>query len=390
MVLGNPLQKCKGVAFVGVGDTDYGKLRREQDQLTEPRNAYSMGVSVARDAIRDANLTPEEIDGVLLVRDIPNYEEFCCKLGIKAPRLVNKLEGAGRQSGAAVQYAAMAIMTGIAETVLIVYSNNGRSVGDTYGGRGGPSNPFDLGRPHGMTSPGAQVGMMFNRYAYEFGIDKDDLSLLAISNHYHGSLNPKAVFRNEITREEYLASRYIAEPLHVHDYCLVNDGAVALIMTSLEKAATLGRPVVELLSSSMRGVNGPFYAKEDFFYNELQAVAKEVYAGAGVDREEVQLLQLYDNFTPTILFALEGLGYCGRGEAIDYLKANGSQVGSSKRPINTSGSHTCESYMQGFNLHAEMVRQLRGECGARQADDCRIAQYVIPAPIITSHILARR
>jgi hypothetical protein len=83
MVLGNPLQKCKGVAFVGVGDTDYGKLRREQDQLTEPRNAYSMGVSVARDAIRDANLTPEEIDGVLLVRDIRTTRSSAVSWGSK-------------------------------------------------------------------------------------------------------------------------------------------------------------------------------------------------------------------------------------------------------------------------------------------------------------------
>jgi acetyl-CoA acetyltransferase len=389
-MLGNPKQKSGGVAIVGIADTDYGKLFKEQKSLTEPRNAYSLGVGVAREAIADAGLTVKDIDGVLLVRDTTNYEQFCYMLGVSKPRIVNILEGAGRQSGAVLQYAAMAILTGMAETVLITYSNNGKSLGATYGGTPGASGHFDYGRVHGMTSPGAQVGMTFNRYAYEFGLDRKDLSMLAISNHYNATLNPKAVFQKELTPEEYFASRYVAEPLHVHDYCLINDGAVAIVMTSIEKARTLKKPVVELAASSCRGAMSPYFAKEDFFYKELREVAGDVFETAKMTPKDIDCVQVYDNFTPTILYGLEGFGFCERGKAFEYLKENGSKVGQSKCPVNTSGTHTCESYMQGFNLIAECVRQCRHECGPRQVKDCENALYILPAAIITGHIFARR
>ncbi|MCP8615249.1 thiolase family protein [Salirhabdus salicampi] len=377
----------QGVAVVGVGDTDYGRLYRERD-LEYPRDPYDLALQAFKSSLDDSGLSKDEIDGVICVRDVSSYETFCTKAGIKHPRLVNYLLPEGRQSGLALQYAAMAVSSGMANNVLIIYSNVGRSAGVNYGSSGDGADPFGL--VHGMTSPGAHVASMFERYMYEYNVTPESLANVAISNRYHASMNPNAVFKEPLTVDDYMNSRYIAEPLHLYDYCLINDGAVAIIVSSVEKAKSLQKPVVELLSTSTCGDMGPTYAKEDFFYSALQKASDDVYSLAGVSQEDIDCLQIYDNFTPVVFFGLEGIGFCGKGEAPDYLKQYGSMVGKSSCPINTSGSHTSETYMQGFNLHVEAVRQLRHECGERQVKDCELVQYVCPSPIVSSHILARR
>lgn len=375
-----------GTAVAGVGDVDYGRLYRDR-RPNPPRDAYALAVEAFKNALDDCGMKKEEIDGVLCVRDVGNYEYCCYRLGLERPRLVNMLEGAGRMSGVALQYAAMAVKSGMCENVLIIYGNNGRSVGDNYGSEGDASDPY--GFIHGMTSPGAQVSAMFARYRHLYGISEEQLGKVAISNRYHASLNPKAVMRTPITMDEYLNVRYIAQPLRLYDYCLINDGAVAIIVTSVERARDLKKPVVEILSSSVCGDMGPSYLKEDFFFEGTRKVAADVYGAAGIAPKDVGCLQLYDNFTPTMLFELEGLGFCERGGAGAYIDNVGITLGS-PCPVNTSGGHTSESYMQGFGHHVEAVRQARGECGDRQVPDCAIAQFVISAPIISSHIFARR
>lgn len=380
-------EKLRGVAVAGVGELDYGALYREKN-LASPRDPYEMGAQVFSLALEDAGLKKDDIDGVLCVRDIKRYEYFCYKVGIDKPRLVNVLESSGRQSGVALQYAAMAIATGMCETCLVVYSNIGRSSRYNYGGTGDGGDPYGI--MHGMTSPGAQVASMYARYRHEFGVGEEYLGKLAANNRYHASLNPGSVFTTPFTLGEYMNARYITEPLRLLDYCMINDGAVAIILTTVERAKDLKKPVVEIIGTSACGDMASSYLKEDFFYNALRKVSRDMYAQAGVTAEDADNLQIYDNFTPTILFSLEGLGLCERGGAGDYIDKNGLTVGSSKRPVNTCGGHTSQSYMQGFNHQVECVRQLRGECGARQVPDSRISLYVCAAPIVTGHIFARR
>jgi acetyl-CoA acetyltransferase len=131
-----------------------------------------------------------------------------------------------------------------------------------------------------------------------------------------------------------------------------------------------------------------YYTSDDFFYAACQDVADRLYPAAGLEPKDVQCAQIYDNFTPTILFSLEGFGFCPRGEAWQWVKDGRIELGG-ELPINTSGGHTAESYMQGWALHVEAVRQLRGEAGPRQVPDCQIAQYICASPIVTSHILRR-
>ncbi|MDR1205767.1 MAG: thiolase family protein [Peptococcaceae bacterium] len=375
-----------GVAAVGVGDMDFGTLYQKRD-LPGPRDPYELAAEAFKNALDDAGLKKEDIDGVLCVRDIKKYEYFCYKVGIEKPRLVNGLESSGRQSGIALQYAAMAIAAGMAHTVAVVYSNNGRTAAFNYGGDGDGGDPFGI--LHGMTSPGAQVAAMFNRYCHEFGATEQSLAKLAVSNRYHASLHSHSVMKKLFTEEEYLQTRYITEPLRLFDYCLINDGAVCIILTTVERAKDLRKPVVEMIATSACGDMASSYMKEDFFYKGLRMVSQDLCAAAGVKAGDMDCVQIYDNFTATMMFTMEGIGLCDRGGAGEYIDKVGITLGKSPCPINTS-NHTSETYMQGFNHQAECIRQLRGECGERQIPDSKLAMYICSAPIISGHIFAKR
>ncbi|GAA1997504.1 thiolase C-terminal domain-containing protein [Microbacterium ulmi] len=375
----------EGIAVVGVGDVDYGRLYREY-KTGAVRDRYDLAIEAVLDALDDAGATRDDIDGVICVRDV-GYERLCAELGIERPDFANHLEGDGRQSGMALHYAAMAIHSGLAECVLIAYANVGRSAGANYGSNGDGADAYGL--PHGMTSPGAQVASMYARYSYEFGEDPDRLGKLAVSARRHSSLNPRAVLSTPLTLEDYHETRFITEPLRLNDYALINDGAVAILVTTEERARAMRKPPVRIAAASSGADMSATYAKTDFYYGAARAVAERLSRRTDISPADVKTLQVYDNFSPTILFSLEGFGFCGRGEAGAYIDDVGITLGRSIRPLNTSGGHTAEGYLQGFNQLVEAVRQVRGECGERQVADCDVAQYICVSPLLTSFLFAR-
>jgi acetyl-CoA acetyltransferase len=367
------------VAVAGVGNTPFGALYRDLDP---ERSQYELGAQAFVGALADAGLKKDDVDGVLVSR-IPDYVRMCDVLGIRYPRFVNVTQAGGRMASITLQYAALAIAAGMADVVACIYGNNGRSVGARYGGGEGGGGDNETGisdTAYGMTSPGASVAHMFRRHQHLYGTTEETLGHLAINNRLNAALNPNAVMRTPITMEEYLASRYVAEPLRLLDYCLINDGGVCIILTSAERARSLRRPPVYLHSMAMAGDFDHEYTVDDMYYGSLQMVAKDLFAASDFGREGVGVAQIYDNFTPTILFTLEGLGFCGRGESGAW--ATPERIArDGDLPINTSGGHTSESYMQGWGLLAEAVRQVRGECGERQVANCKNALYACAAPI---------
>ena len=371
------------VCFVGVGDTDYGALYRTRDPK---RNQYTLGVEAFKAALEDAGLKKDEIDGLVLVR-IPSYQLFADMVGLRYLKAANTFRGEGRMSALAGQYAAMLIYGGLCSTVAVVYGNDGRSVGATYGGEGEGSSPYDV--IYGMTSPGAAVAHMWRRYMHQYGAREEHLAAVAISNRRHAGLNPKAVFREPLTLETYLTARHIAAPLRLYDYCLINDGAVALILTGAERARDLRKPPVYLTATATCTDLTFFYTVDDFFRDAVRRCAEAVFAAAGLGHKDIQVCQIYDNFTPTVIFGLEGAGFCKYGEGFEFVQNGRISLGG-ELPVNTSGGHTSESYMQGFGLHAENIRQLRGEAGDRQVPNCQVAMYICPAPICAVHIMTRR
>ncbi|HEY5272366.1 MAG TPA: hypothetical protein VIJ34_03925 [Acidimicrobiales bacterium] len=373
------------VAVVGIGSVNFGEMFRNRDEF---RSAEDLGARALKAALDDAGLEKDAIDGLCLMR-IPSYQQFGTILGMNPGQLrhVTQFEGAGRFCGVTLQNAAMAIASGMAETVACIYGNNGRSAGATYGGGEGglPTAAFEY--VYGMTSPGAAVAMAYSRYMHTYGVPDGALAPLALNNRENAKNNPLAVMRDDLTLETYLGSRFIAEPLRLFDYCLINDGAVVIILTTPERARDLNKPSVLLKAAGASVTLNTTYQVPDNFWASAVDVSDRLWSDSGLRPTDIDVASFYDNFTPTILFSLEAFGYCERGTAWEWVKDGRIETGG-ELPLNTSGGHTSESYMQGWNHIAELVRQIRGE-SVNQVPDCELAHYVCYAPVITSLVFSK-
>lgn len=362
-------------AIVGIGTTRYGSFPET--------DSYGLGAEALNLALEDAGLTTADLDG-LIVNRIPSYERFADMMGIR-PGFCLQTEAPGRFSAVSLMIAAQAIATGAAKTIALVYGNNGRSARVRYGGSDSQWSPW------GMTSPGASHAMMWQRHMHQFGSTHADLAPVAVAFRHHACLNPNAVMHGKpITEQDHREARSICEPLKLLDYCLINDGAVAWIMTSAERARDLRQTPV-LVSGFARQDNFSYGSAppDDFWYPSLRKVSEQVYTRAGVSRDELSGLSIYDNFTPTVIFSLEGMGFCGQGEGGAFVRDGALRLGTGRWPTNTSGGHLSDSYMQGWALIAEAARQLRHECGARQIPNAQSIQYICATNIASSIILRR-
>ncbi|MDO9406715.1 MAG: thiolase family protein [Polaromonas sp.] len=365
------------VAVVGVGTTKWGNMPEH--------DATSLGIWALREAAEDAGIRLQDIDGLICQR-LTDYQKFVQVTNI-TPKLVTATPGAGRMTGGTIQIAVQAILSGMLDTVAVVYGNDGRSAGAKYGGKGDSygTGADQMWFPYGMTSPGAVHSMLFQRHAHLYNSTVEQLGAVSLAFRKHAQLNPEAVMKKPLTMDDYLASRFICEPLRLLDYCLINDGGVALILTAGDRAKDLKqRPVyVRGVAQVSRLAQGEL--PDDFGYAAMQRASKTVHDLAEVGRDDVDALMIYDNFTPIVLFALEGFGYAPRGEGGPFVQSGALELGG-RYPTNTNGGHLSESYMQGWNLQAEAVRQLRGGLGARQVPDTNIVQYLQGGPLCTSII----
>jgi acetyl-CoA acetyltransferase len=369
------------VAVAGVGTTSYGRLP-EYD-------AYDLGLWALTEALADAGLGFGDIDGVIVNR-IPDYQRFCEIAGID-PQFVTITPGHGRFAAICIDMARALVLSGRCRTVALVYGNDGRSAGAAYGGADDSygSGGAALWFPYGMTSPGAFHALMTQRHMHNFGTTPEQLAQVSITFRDHAGRNPNAVMRSPIDLDAYLGARMICEPLRLLDYCLITDGGVALIITSQERARDLARPPVYIRGSALQtSFTDSTFPPDDFWHAALHSATERSMAAAGLGREDMSALMIYDNFTPTVLFSLEGAGYCAPGESGPFVAEGHLSLGR-RYPTNTSGGHLSESYMQGWALNVEAVRQLRGDCGARQAAGATNIHYLAASPVCSSIVYSR-
>ena len=232
------------VAITGIGSTPFGVFPGE--------DAYSLGSAALRPAMREAGVSAADIDGLIVCR-IPDYQRFGELHGFN-PQFALNLPGQGRMAAIALQLACQAIASGAASNVALVYGNDGRTAGMKYGGEGDGygSGGAGLWFPYGMTSPGAVHAMMIRRYEHLYGATAEALAKVAVTCRGHAVLNPGAVMKKAFTTEEYYASKFIAAPLRLFDYCLINDGGIALIVTRADRvdAATVAPVYVAGVSTA--------------------------------------------------------------------------------------------------------------------------------------------
>lgn len=365
------------IAVIGVGNTKYGNFPEIDD--------YGLAAHAFRNAVEDCGIDKNQVDGMLVCR-IPYYARMGEILGLN-PKWTLTLPGHGRMSGMGIIEAAAAIDAGLCHTVALMYANIGRSRRVNYGGDENPGT-WD---PWGFTSPGAAHAMAFRRHMEMYGTTTRQLAEVSVAIRHHASLNPDAVMRRPFSIDDHEAARFIAAPLRLLDYCLINDGAVCLIVTTKERAKDFKKPPVMISGFGARETYSPSSIANfdmDFWYPAISDAGQQAYEMAGITNKDVNALMCYDNFSPTVLFTLEGLGFCGRGESGPWVENGALKIGG-KLPVNTDGGHLSNSYMQGWALNVEAVRQLRGECGARQIPNCEVVQYAQSTPCTRSIIYTR-
>lgn len=366
------------VAVVGVGNTAYGNFPETDD--------YNLGAQAFKRAIDDSGLDKNDIDGLLVCR-VPFYARMAEIIGIN-PRWTITLPGHGRMAGVSIIEAAIALATGRAKYVALIYTNIGRSRRMNYGGDESNS----IWNPFGMTSPGASHAMMFRQHMARYGTTTRQLAEVSVAFRHHAGMNPDAVMKQPITIDDHEAARPIALPLRILDYCLINDGATCMIMTTADRAKDCRKVPVMISGLGAQDCftessSFPNY-DSDFWFDAAQFSSQEAYKMAGIGPSDVDALMCYDNFSPTVLFSLEGAGFCQRGESGAFVEGGALKVGG-RLPTNTDGGHLSNSYMQGWGLNIEAVRQVRGECGERQVKDCDVALFQATTPCTRSIVYTR-
>ena len=348
------------------------------------RTSLSLAVEAYDIALADAGLERKDVDGIIQLSYGYDYDRFLEAVGADV-RYAYQGWSHGRFVAPMLQHAAMAVATGMAKAVAIVHGRRSKAYGQTADhemwrqGLG----PHGESPAYGALGPAFGAAIAAQRYFHLYGGSNEDLAPIAMAFRKHAQLNPIAVRKDPMSREDYLNSRWIIEPLRLFDCCQNNDGGACIIVTSAERARDLRKPPVYI--SGMQGVHagrqlhnltlpGLGVAQQDVFPYRPTREDLYAYEMAGVTQKDIDALITYDAFSPLVLFALERFGFCGPGEAREFVKDGRIELGG-ELPINTGGGLLSEGHMIGWNLFIEAVRQLRHECGPRQVKDAQVIQY---------------
>jgi len=218
----------------------------------------------------------------------------------------------------------------------------------------------------------------------KYGTTSRQLGEIAVTFRKHASLNPIAQMRTPITIEDHQNSKMIADPLHLLDICLVSDAARAFIVTSAERARSLKQPPVYIMGFGQGFVLNDLKARPDLTSTGAITSGQTAFQMAGITREDIDVLWLYDATTYTVIAQLEELGFCKPGEGGPFVE-NGRLAIGGQLPTNTSGGMLSEIYIQGWTGIPEIVRQLRGQCGERQVKDAEIGLVTAEGGIMNAH-----
>lgn len=360
-------------AIVGLGATEFSK--------NSGRTELRLAMEATLQALADAGIDPREVDGFCSysVDKVPEYE-IARLLGAPDIKFFSQIPHGGGAACAPVMHAAMAVATGVAKTVVVYRAMNERSwYRFGSGSYGFASTPifenvnYGWYMPHGLHTPAAWVGMFARRYMHTYGATSEDFGRISVAVRDFAATNPNAFFYGKpITLEEHQASRWICEPLRLLDCCQESDGAVAMIITSVDRARDLKQKPV-IIKGAAQGTSGgqqimtSFYRDDISGLPEMGLVARQLWQQSGLAPSDIQTAVIYDHFTPFVMSQLEEFGFVKRGEAKDFIRS-GQHARGGSLPINTHGGQLGEAYIHGMNGVAEGVRQVRGSAVNQVAD----------------------
>jgi acetyl-CoA acetyltransferase len=363
-------------AIVGVGE--------HPRSMDSGKSTLRMAVEASRAAIDDAGIEPAAIDGILsyaIGLDSCDGHSVAAQLGIQ-PKFQMDTIGGGSATETLVANAIALIEARFCKSVLIFRSMNGRSghrKGSIVADVGGVNEFFHPGSnflaPYGLTTAGQMFGMVANRHMWETGTTEEHLGHVCVSFYEHAQRNPTALLQGKpLDLERYLATPYISTPFRLHDFCLEDDEANAIIVTSAERARDCGSTPVYVKGAAGRVCTPQAiaYAADDITDIGGFYAAPEVFDRAGVSPDEIDVAALYDCFSWVPLAQLEAYGLLGRGEAGPFAAEGNLRLGG-RLPSNTAGGMLSEGYTHGMNNVIELVRQLRHQYGDdRQVVGCEL------------------
>jgi acetyl-CoA acetyltransferase len=375
-------------AIVGIGQTEFAK------SIDRPESQLACEAVIA--ALRDAGIHPSEVDGLSsFTMETTDEVTMAKNIGAGDVTFFSQVGYGGGAGCATIGHAAMAIATGQADVVVAWRS---RKRGDP-GSRPWAAAPSRLPiqaqwtRPFGLLRPVDEVAMLARRYMHEYGAGREHLAEVATAVRAHANRNPLALMHGKpMTVDDYMAARFISEPLCLFDNCLETDGALAAVLVSAERAKDCPHPPA-LVHSFGQGLHRQHEVMVNYYCDDpltgpAWACARKLWAQSEFGPADVDVAQIYDAFTPLILLSLEGYGFCQRGEAADFVAAGNLRWGTGSLPTNTSGGGLSEAYVHGFNLITEGVRQLRGT-STSQVDGARTCLVTSGEGVPTSAILLR-
>ncbi len=359
------------VAVVGVGLSDLGRV----DDKTE----LQLHQQAILRAVADAGLTRDDVDGlcstgtgVLSPIEVAEYVGLSQRL-----RHVESSTVGGSTWEFMSRHAASAIALGLVDVVVLSYASTTRA--DLKRGvrtsnlNFGARDNLQFDSPYGHTLV-SKYAMAAQRHMAQYGTTIEQLAEVAVSTRANAADNPQAYYREPITIDDVLSSRPIADPLTKLQCCIRSDGGGAVVLAAEDRARDLAKAPVWILGTGEAVSHVTMSEWPDFTQSPCVRAGRDAFAQAGVTPADIDICQLYDSFTITVLLTLEGLGFCKPGEAGAFVEGGTLRIGG-RLPTNTDGGglSACHPGMRGMFLIVEAVRQLRGESAARQVADAQLA-----------------
>lgn len=357
-------------AIAGIGLTEFSK----KSGVSE----LSLAAQATLRACDDAGIAPSEIDGfVSYTLDSTDEIELARAVGAGDLKLFTKVNYGGGAAVGTILHAVMAVATGVANNVICYRAMNGRSGQRMGQGVSGQIISSDLVHwswymPYGMLTPGSWVAIVANKYMQRYGVTCEDLGRVAISQRNYAQNNPRAAgYGKPLTMEDYLASKVIADPLRLYDFCQETDGGCAILITSAERARDLKQKPAIIRGVAQASTQGQeqmtsYYRDELDSLPEMELAARLVYEQSGLGPDDINAACLYDAFTAEVIMQLESFGFCGRGEGKELVRDGALDI-DGRLPNNTHGGLLSESYIHGMNNIAEGARLIRGTSTSQPA-----------------------
>jgi acetyl-CoA acetyltransferase len=370
--------------IVGIGQTEFAK--------SIDRSELALACDAVLSACEDSGLAATDLDGATRydVEQVTDWDLFYA-LGIPHSNFFAGTPSGGGGVANLVVLAALAVETGMAKHV-VAFRSRKRGRSSAFG-----SGPNEGGRPwakagnrpgatrqwhhvFGLASPAQEMAIIARRHMHVYGTKAEHFGMQAVAQRQHAATNPAAIMRQPITLDDWWQARMIADPIRLVDCSLENDGAVALIVTTAERARDLRQPPV-FVQGGAEGEHpihvelAVYFAETGDFSGKVtggRSIGRRLFQSAGLAPDDVDVAMIFDHFTMAVPLTLEQYGFCGEGEGGPFIESGATRWPGGRLPVNTHGGSNGEAFIHGVNHLAEAVRQVRGTA-ANQVEGCEVA-----------------